>query len=126
AAGPARLAEPTGAGPTLDDFALASRLSYFLWSTMPDEELLSLAEQSSRHAPRAVTGDGTRSVPATLADPEVLRKQVERMLNDPKAAAFTENFVGQWLGLRDIDFTEPTHILYPEFDDMLKESMVRE
>ncbi len=44
----------------------------------------------------------------------------------PKAAAFTENFVGQWLGLRDIDFTEPSHILYPEFDDMLKVSMVRE
>ena len=41
------------------------------------------------------------------------------MLADPKAAAFTENFVGQWLGLRDIDFTEPSHILYPEFDDML-------
>ena len=52
--------------------------------------------------------------------------QVERMLEDPKAAAFTENFVGQWLGLRDIDFTEPSHILYPEFDDMLKVSMVRE
>ena len=48
------------------------------------------------------------------------------MLDDPKAAAFTENFVGQWLGLRDIDFTEPSHILYPEFDDMLKASMVRE
>jgi hypothetical protein len=51
---------------------------------------------------------------------------VERLLNHPKAAAFTENFVGQWLGLRDIDFTEPSHILYPEFDDMLKVSMVRE
>jgi hypothetical protein len=141
--GPARLAGPTPAGPTLDDFALASRLSYFLWSTMPDEELLKLAEQSSRHAPRAVTvgdslresrqlaervdhKDGTRSVPATLADPATLRRQVERMLNHPKAAAFTENFVGQWLGLRDIDFTEPSQILYPEFDDMLKVSMVRE
>ena len=48
------------------------------------------------------------------------------MLKDPKAAAFTENFVGQWLGLREIDFTEPSHMLYPEFDDMLKVSMVRE
>jgi hypothetical protein len=48
------------------------------------------------------------------------------MLADPKSRAFTENFVGQWLGLRDIDFTEPSHVLYPEFDDMLKESMVRE
>jgi hypothetical protein len=48
------------------------------------------------------------------------------MLADPKAAVFTENFVGQWLGLRDIDFTEPSHILYPEYDAMLRESMVRE
>jgi len=92
----------------LDDFALASRLSYFLWSTMPDEELLTLAEQRK------------------LGQPETLRRQVERLLKDPKAAAFTENFVDQWLGLRDIDFTEPTHILYPEFDDMLKVSMIKE
>lgn len=92
----------------LDDFALASRLSYFLWSSMPDDELLSLAEQKK------------------LTQPEVLYVQVERMLRDSKAAAFTENFVGQWLGLRDIDFTLPGHILYPEFDDMLKISMVRE
>ncbi|HEV3146416.1 MAG TPA: DUF1587 domain-containing protein, partial [Gemmataceae bacterium] len=66
----------------LDDFALASRLSYFLWSTMPDEELLTLAEKKS------------------LEEPETLRRQVERMLNSPKAQAFTENFVGQWLNLR--------------------------
>jgi hypothetical protein len=92
----------------LAEFALASRLSYFLWSTMPDEELLLLAEQGK------------------LSRPAVLREQVERMLNHPKASAFTENFVGQWLGLRDIDFTMPSHILYPEFDDMLKVSMVRE
>ncbi len=93
---------------TLDDFALATRLSYFLWSTMPDEELLSLAEQKK------------------LSQPATLRAQVERLLNHPKAAAFTENFTGQWLGLRDIDFTVPSHIHYPEFDDMLKVSMVRE
>lgn len=92
----------------LDDFALASRLSYFLWSTMPDEELLNLAEKGQ------------------LREPETLKQQVERMLASPKSKAFTENFVGQWLGLRDIDFTEPSHILYPEFDAMLKESMVRE
>jgi hypothetical protein len=92
----------------LDDFALASRLSYFLWSTMPDEELLTLAEQHK------------------LAGADVLRAQVERMLRDPKAAAFTRNFVGQWLGLRDIDFTIPSRILYPDFDDMLQASMVRE
>jgi hypothetical protein len=92
----------------LDAFALASRLSYFLWSTMPDEELLALAEKG------------------TLANPDVLRAQVDRMLSHPKASAFTTNFVGQWLGLRDIDFTMPSHILYPEFDDMLKASMVKE
>jgi hypothetical protein len=118
----------------LDDFALASRLSYFLWSTTPDEELLGLAAQSSRHAPRAVERDndpktedvGTRRVPAALGDAATLWTQVERMLNDPKAAAFAENFIGQWLGLRDIDFTEPSHLLHPEFDEMLKVSMVRE
>ena len=92
----------------LDDFALASRLSYFLWSTMPDEELLKLAEQQK------------------LRDPALLRKQVERMLNDRRASAFTENFVSQWLGLRDIDATMPSHILYPEYDEMLKASMLKE
>ncbi len=92
----------------LDDFAIASRLSYFLWSTIPDEELLNLAERRK------------------LSQPEVLYAQVERLLRDAKASAFTENFVGQWLGLRDIDFTAPSHLLYPEFDPMLKASMVRE
>ena len=53
-------------------------------------------------------------------------QQVERLLASPKAAAFTENFVGQWLGLRAIDATEPSHILYPEFDHLLKVSMIRE
>jgi hypothetical protein len=95
-------------GGKLDDFALASRLSYFLWSTMPDGELLTLAEEGK------------------LSQPEPLRKQVERMLKHPKAAAFTENFVGQWLGLREIDATEPSHLLYPEYDHMLKVSMIQE
>ncbi len=92
----------------LDDFALACRLSYFLWSTMPDDELFELAEQQK------------------LQRPTVLRAQVERMLASSKAKAFTENFVGQWLGLREIDATEPSHILYPEFDHLLKVSMIRE
>jgi hypothetical protein len=92
----------------LDDFALASRLSYFFWSSMPDEELLALAEKKK------------------LGEPEVLRKQVERMLKSPKASAFTHNFVEQWLGLRDIDFTIPSHLLYPEFDGMLKAAMLEE
>lgn len=92
----------------LDDFALAGRLSYFLWSTMPDEELLALAEKGK------------------LGQSKTLRDQVERMLKDPKAAAFTENFASQWLGLRDIDATMPSHILYPEYDEMLKFSMLKE
>jgi len=92
----------------LDDFALAARLSYFLWSSMPDDELLAVAEKNQ------------------LRQPSVLRRQVERLLASPKAAAFVENFVGQWLNLREIDATEPSHILYPEFDHMLKVSMVRE
>jgi mono/diheme cytochrome c family protein len=92
----------------LDDFALASRLSYFLWSSLPDDALLELAAANR------------------LRDTAVLREQVERMLADERAAALTENFVGQWLGLRDIDFTEPSHILYPEYDEMLRHAMVRE
>src|SRR5262249_16905455 len=92
----------------LDDFALASRLSYFLWSTRPDEDLLSLAGQSK------------------VGNADALREQVERMLKHPKAKAFTENFVGQWLNLRDIDFTSPDFRLYPEFDEMLKTAMIQE
>lgn len=116
------LREPPG---KLDDFALASRLSYFLWSTMPDEELLQRAEQANPKRQR-----GQNAEPPSLALrvnlSESLHDQVERLLNHPKAEQFTKNFVGQWLGLRDIDFTEPSHILYPEFDDLLKVSMVRE
>ena len=92
----------------LDDFAMASRLSYFLWSTMPDDELLTLAEMGKLH------------------DPAVLHAQVERLLASPKAAAFADNFVGQWLGLRDIDFTEPDRQLYPEYDELLRTAMVEE
>jgi hypothetical protein len=79
----------------LDDFALASRLSYFLWSDPPDDQLLQLAAGGK------------------LGTPDELRRQVERMLNDPKAANFTENFVGQWLGLREIDATEPSNVCIP-------------
>jgi mono/diheme cytochrome c family protein len=92
----------------LDDFALASRLSYFLWSSMPDEELLALAEKKK------------------LGEPAVLRKQVDRMLKSPRASNLTHNFVDQWLGLRDIDFTMPSYLLYPEYDEVLKESMLQE
>ena len=101
------LREP-GNAPRLDDFALASRLSYFLWSSMPDEKLLEAAAENKLHEPAA------------------LRAEVERMLADPKAKAFTANFTGQWLSLRAIDATLPDRTLYPEYDDMLKSAMLKE
>lgn len=118
----------------LDDFALASRMSYFLWSTMPDEELMELADHTSptrkRGGDRGMGDDdpslARRASVTSLSDPETLHQQVERLLKHPNAEQFTTNFVGQWLGLRDIDFTEPSHQLHPEYDDMLKVSMVRE
>lgn len=91
-----------------DDFALAARLSYFLWNTLPDEELSKLAEKG------------------VLNRPENLRAQVERMLNHPKAEGFIKNFLAQWLDLRLIDFTMPDRKLYPEFDDALQKSMIEE
>lgn len=94
--------------PKLNDFALASRLSYFLWSSMPDEELFRLAAENKLH------------------DPNVLGEQVERMLRDPKSKAFNANFTGQWLSLRAIDATLPDGTLYPEYDDILKTSMLKE
>ncbi len=92
----------------LTDDAIASRLSYFLWSSCPDDQLLRLAAARK------------------LSTPENLHAQVERMLQDPKAARFTKNFTGQWLNLRDIDATVPDKMLYPEFDEYLKASMLGE
>lgn len=92
----------------LDDYALASRLSYFLWSSMPDDQLLRLA------------ADGK------LKDPATLRAQTERLLASPKAHAFTQNFCGQWLNLRAIDATMPDRNLYPEYDGLLREAMIGE
>lgn len=92
----------------LDDYALASRLSYFLWSTLPDDELLNLA---ANH---------------TLSQPKVLHAQVERLLNDARSQAFVHDFTGQWLDLRNIDATTPDKRLYPEADELLIHSMVDE
>jgi len=91
-----------------DDFALAARLSYFLWNTHPDDELSKLAEQG------------------VLSRPEQLRAQVERLLNHPRAQGFIRNFLAQWLDLRLIDFTMPDRKLYPEFDDALRKGIVEE
>ncbi len=92
----------------LDGYALASRLSYFLWSTMPDAALFAAAS----------AGD--------LANPQKLAAQVERMLAHPNARNFTENFTAQWLALNQIDSTTPDEQLYPEFDELLQVSMLRE
>lgn len=92
----------------LDDYALAARLSYFLWSTSPDDELLQLSAQGKLH------------------ESATLRAQTERLLNSPKSQAFTRNFCGQWLNLRAIKATMPDRQLYPEYDELLEAAMVRE
>ncbi|HEU4387431.1 MAG TPA: DUF1592 domain-containing protein [Blastocatellia bacterium] len=87
---------------------LASRLSYFLWSSMPDDELLACAARG------------------TLRQPAVLAAQVRRMLNDPKSKALVENFGGQWLELRKLESAKPDRQRFPEFEDYLRMSMRRE
>lgn len=92
----------------LTDYELASRLSYFLWSTMPDEELFQLA------------ADGK------LTNRETLQQQAKRMLADPRAEALVKNFAGQWLQLRDIPKLTPDRETFPDFDDELQAAMHRE
>jgi hypothetical protein len=91
--------------PRLTDWELASRLSYFLWSTMPDAELFAAAHNN------------------TLHQPEVLRAQVRRMLADEKAERFTEAFPRQWLQLQRVGMFAPDKKLYPEYDAYLEKSM---
>jgi hypothetical protein len=93
---------------SVNPFELASRLSYFLWSSMPDDELLRAA--------------GTGS----LRKPEVLQAQVKRMLKDPKANALVENFAGQWLELRRLESAAPDRDKFPGFEDYLRMSMRKE
>jgi hypothetical protein len=92
----------------LDSYALAARLSYGLWCSSPDAEL--------RHL--AATGK--------LTDSAVLREQTERLLSSPKSQRFIRHFLGGWLNLRDIKFTQPDTKLYPEFDSYLQDSMLAE
>jgi len=99
------LEEPNG---MLSDHALAQRLSYFLWSSMPDDALFAAADRGE------------------LSTPAGLRAQTERMLNDPKSKRFIEDFTGQWLGLREINSTQPDSKLYPEFMPWLQEAMLLE
>lgn len=100
-------ADATGSRP-LTDLELASRLSYFLWSSMPDESLQKLAESGK------------------LRDKATLTKEIDRMLADPKADSLVKNFAGQWLGLRDVGANPPASDLYPQYDRHLETSMVRE
>lgn len=99
------LQEPTG---KLDDYALASRLSYFLSRTTPDKELLKVASEGK------------------LSDSETLREQTERLLNDSRIDRFLIDFTDSWLNLRDMDFTIPDSQLFPEYDVYLRHSMPME
>lgn len=103
--------EPAGAPGgvyRIDDIALASRLSFFLWSTIPDDQLMSLA------------------VKGKLKDPAVLDAQVRRMLADPKANALVDNFAEQWLFLRNLKNSAPNMTEFPDFDDNLRQAMKEE
>lgn len=101
---PAAAGKPYELGP----YEVASRLSYFLWSSMPDDELFRLASQDR------------------LKDPTVLEAQVKRMLADPRAEALAENFADQWLQLRKLTIVTPDPDVYPSFSDQLKRDMATE
>jgi hypothetical protein len=92
----------------ISDLELASRLSFFLWSSVPDDELIDLAAQGK------------------LKDPAVLDKQIRRMLADSKAEALVSNFTGQWLSVRSLKTSEPVADLFPDYDDNLRNAFQRE
>ncbi len=92
----------------LTDWELASRLSYFLWSSLPDETLLEKARAG------------------TLSDPEVLGEQLRRMMGDPKIGRFVDSFSRQWLQLGKVGMFPPDEKLYPDYDGWLEESMIQE
>jgi hypothetical protein len=104
--------EPAGAAPgsvhRITEFELASRLSFFLWSSIPDDELLDAAAAG------------------TLRQPEVLRRQVTRMLADPRSRSLVTNFAAQWLFLRDVETKEPDVYLFRDFDESVRAAFVRE
>jgi len=92
----------------ISDVALASRLSFFLWNSIPDDPLLLLAEREELHRP------------------DVLKQQVQRMLADEKSQALIGNFAGQWLRLRNLDSVHPNQRLFPDFDENLRRAMREE
>ncbi len=111
-----RTATPDGAKGTapalsayrISDTDLASRLSFFLWSSIPDDELLGLAERGKLH------------------DADVLEKQVTRMLADPRSDTLVNNFALQWLQLRQLQTVRPDYVLFPDFDDSLRDAFIQE
>jgi cytochrome c5 len=104
--------DPPGAAPgtvhKISDIELASRLSFFLWSSIPDDQLLAVAESGR------------------LSDPSVLQGQVKRMLADPRSLSLVKNFAGQWLYLRNIARISPDQTTFPNFDDNLREALAKE
>jgi hypothetical protein len=107
-----REVDPAGSAPgsvhRISDVELATRLSFFLWSSIPDEELLRVAEKKQ------------------LSRPAVLKQQIARMLNDPRAQALTKNFAGQWLYLRKLEHQRPDRRVFPNFDQRLRQAMLTE
>ena len=101
-------ASPPGAPHRITDLDLASRLSFFLWSSIPDDELLNLA------------------IAGRLRAPGVLEAQVRRMIADPRADALMTAFTGQWLQLRNLDKVTPDLLLFPDFDDNVRQAFRRE
>jgi hypothetical protein len=99
---------PAGTAYRISDVELASRLSFFLWSSIPDDELLALATKDRLH------------------DPAVLEQQVRRMLRDERSHALVENFAAQWLQLRNLQRVTPDNDLFPQFDDNLRQGFRRE
>ena len=98
---PAKVA--AGTDYRISDPELASRLSFFLWSSIPDLELIKLASARKLH------------------EPAVLKQQVDRMIADPRSQALVQNFTGQWLNIRGIAASEPVVNLYPDFDRTLRD-----
>ena len=103
-----RHAAPPGTVYRVSDIDLASRLSFFLWSSIPDDELLDLAAQGK------------------LSNPVVLERETRRMLADPRSQALVTNFAGQWLQLRNVRNVLPNSDEFPDFDDNLRQSLQRE